>query len=192
MRDLGRLVIDELELMLQANTDSLTGAMSRRSFQTSTEREIARAQRNGTELSCALIDIDHFKSINDTYGHGVGDVVLQRVVATCKSELRASDYIGRLGGEEFAAMLPDASPDSALEVAERIRKAVAAMVVEVSAGKIGATVSIGLATRTAVENNFELLLRRADVAVYKAKSGGRNRAVSYVHTDEIMPLKVVA
>lgn len=192
MRDFGQLVIDELELRLQANTDSLTGAMSRRSFHIEAEREIARAERNGTELSCALIDIDHFKSINDTYGHGVGDLVLQRVVAVCKSELRSTDYIGRLGGEEFAVMLPDTSLDSALDVAERMRKAVAAMAVEVLAGKISVTVSVGLAPRTADKNSLELLLESADVAVYKAKSGGRNQTVRFVRDGEIIAPNVAA
>lgn len=192
MRDFAQLVIDELELRLQANTDSLTGAMSRRSFATEAAREIALAQRDGTDLSCALIDIDHFKSINDNYGHSVGDLVLQRVVATCKSELRAPDYMGRLGGEEFAVMLPGASRDLALEVAERIRKAVAAMVIDVSAGKIDVTVSIGLAARTAVENSIELLLESADIAVYKAKSGGRNQTVCFVRTGEIMTSNAAA
>jgi diguanylate cyclase (GGDEF)-like protein len=192
IQDFGQLVMDELELRLLANADSLTGAMSRRFFQAEAEREIARAQRNGTDLSCALIDIDHFKAINDTYGHAVGDLVLQRVVATCKSELRASDYIGRLGGEEFALMLPGTSRDSALEIAERIRKAVGAMVIEVSAGKIGLTISIGLATRTAGESSIDLLLQAADAAVYKAKASGRNRTVFHEPLNTTAPLKIVA
>lgn len=192
MRDFGRLVIDELELRLLANTDSLTGAMNRRYFYEESAREIARAQNRRTDLNCALIDVDHFKSINDTYGHDVGDLVLQRVVATCKSQLRASDYIGRIGGEEFAVMLPDASRDIALELAERMRKAVAAMLVETSAGKIGVTVSIGLTTRTVAENSIEPVLRRADAAVYKAKSGGRNQTVCCGAIDETATAEAAA
>jgi diguanylate cyclase (GGDEF)-like protein len=183
MRDFGQLVIDELELRLLANTDNLTGAMSRRSFHAGAEQDVARARSDGNELCCALVDIDYFKSINDTYGHGVGDLVLQRVVATCKSELRNSDYIGRLGGEEFGIIFPDTPLDRALEVAERIRNAVAAMVVEVSAGKINLTVSIGVATRT-VEDHVDLLLQAADAAMYEAKMGGRNRTVCYADTLE--------
>jgi diguanylate cyclase (GGDEF)-like protein len=185
MRDFGRLVVDELELRLLANTDSLTGAMSRRYFYEEATREIARTRRQGTQLNCALIDVDHFKSINDKYGHDIGDLVLKRVVAACKSELRASDYIGRLGGEEFAAMLPNASSDAALEVAERMREAVAAMKIETSAGKIEVTVSIGLAAHAVRDNSIEPALRRADVAVYKAKSGGRNRTVCCRHAGEV-------
>jgi diguanylate cyclase (GGDEF)-like protein len=192
MRDFGQLVIDELELRLLANTDSLTEAMSRRYFYEESKREIARVQRNGTELNCAVIDIDHVKSINDSYGHDVGDLVLQRVVATCKSVLRASDCIGRLGGEEFAAMLPDASRDAALEVVERMRRAVAGMVVEVPTGKIGVTVSIGLATRNDAESNIEPVLQRADAAVYKAKASGRNRTVYQGHGDEVLTAEAAA
>lgn len=184
MRDFGRLVVDELELRLLANTDSLTGAMSRRYFYEEATREIARTRRQRSQLNCAVIDVDHFKSINDKYGHDIGDLVLKRVVAACKSELRASDYIGRLGGEEFAAMLPDASSDTALEVAERMREAVAAMKIETSAGKIEVTVSIGLAAHTVSDDSIEPALRHADVAVYKAKSGGRNRTVCCGHADE--------
>jgi diguanylate cyclase (GGDEF)-like protein len=192
MRDFGRLVVDELELRLLANTDSLTGAMSRRYFYEESNREIGRAQRHATELSCALIDIDHFKSINDKFGHEAGDLVLKRVVATCKSELRPSDYIGRLGGEEFAVMLPNASRDAALEAVERMRKAVAALSVETPAGKIGVTVSIGLTTRAMIENSIEPALRRADVAVYKAKSGGRNRTVCCGSADEAAVVEAAA
>lgn len=192
LRDLARLVVDELELRLLATTDSLTGAMSRRAFLAEARRDVARAERERDELSCILIDLDHFKSINDTYGHGVGDLVLQRVVAKVKSELRPSDYIGRLGGEEFAVMLPGASQDLALDVAERIRSAVAAMAIQVSAGEIGVTVSVGLATRTPAEKSIELLLENADAALYEAKSGGRNRTVCYAQSDEAVTRGVAA
>jgi diguanylate cyclase (GGDEF)-like protein len=168
-------------LRLLANTDSLIGAMSRRYFYEEATREIARTRRQGTQLNCALIDVDHLKSIDDD----IGDLVLKRVVAACKSELRASDYIGRLGGEEFAAMLPEASSDTALEVAERMREAVATMKIETSAGKIEVTVSIGLAAHAVSDNSIEPALRRADVAVYKAKSGGRNRTVCCGHAGEV-------
>ncbi len=190
LRDLGRLVVDELELRLLANADSLTGAMSRSYFHAEAAREIARAKVSGRELSCALIDIDHFKSINDTHGHGVGDLMLQRVVATCKAQLRAADSIGRIGGEEFAVLLPDAPRESALEIVERMRKAVAAMEVEESSRKIGVTVSIGLTTRTD-EEDIAPVLKRADAAVYSAKFSGRNRVV-YVCDDKCTASDVAA
>lgn len=191
LRDLAQIVVDELELRLLATTDSLTGSMSRRAFYAEARRDVAQARREGTELSCALIDIDHFKSVNDTYGHGVGDLVLQQVVATVKSELRASDYIGRIGGEEFAVMLPNTSHALALEAMERLRKAVAAAVIEVSGAKIAVTISVGLAARTVVETDVEPLLRRADIAVYQAKSGGRNRTVCNGQ-EEIVTAKAAA
>lgn len=129
MRDFGQLVIDELELRLLASTDSLTGAMSRSYFLAEAAREIGRASNSNKPLSCAQIDIDHLKSINDTHGHGVGDLVLQRVIATCKAELRQTDCIGRIGGEEFAVLMPDAPLECAMEIIERMRKTVAALVV---------------------------------------------------------------
>lgn len=177
MRSLGALVIDELELRLLANTDSLTGAMGRRYFHEEAAREVARARRSGKCLSCAVVDIDHFKSINDTHGHSVGDLMLQRVVAACKSELRPGDYVGRMGGEEFAVMLPDAPIERAFEIAERIRNAVAKVRIEESGKSIGVTASIGLASWSSDEDGIEPTLRRGDMAVYKAKAEGRNRTI---------------
>jgi len=187
LEDLAKLVVDELELRLLASTDSLTGAMSRRSFYDQTAREIARAKRHGVHLSCALIDVDHFKSINDTHGHGVGDLVLKRVVSICKSELRASDYIGRVGGEEFAIMLPETLLATAIEVADRLRKALEATTIEVSGQSVHVTASIGVTECTGAEQNTDLLLQHADAAMYQAKSAGRNRVVCYSKSD----LKVV-
>jgi diguanylate cyclase (GGDEF)-like protein len=183
LEDLARLVVDELELRLLASTDSLTGAMTRRSFQEQINRDIERAKRHSLHLSCALIDIDHFKLINDTYGHGVGDLVLQRVVSICKSSLRASDYIGRVGGEEFAVMFPETSLMPAFEVAERLRKQLEATAIEVSGRIVNLTASIGVAECIGVERNTDLLLRQADVAMYNAKSNGRNRVVCYSEDD---------
>jgi diguanylate cyclase (GGDEF)-like protein len=184
LEDLARLVVDELELRLLASTDSLTGAMSRRSFREQTNREIARAKRHSAHLSCALIDVDHFKSINDRYGHGVGDVVLQRVVSICKSELRASDYIGRIGGEEFAVIFPETALMPAFDVAERLRKAIEAAIIEVSGQKIRVTASIGVAEGSGAGRTTDLLLQHADVAMYEAKLAGRNRVIRYAK-DEI-------
>lgn len=176
MRTFGQLVVDELELRLLANTDSLTGAMSRRSFHASAQEEVHKAQSSGHELVVGLIDVDHFKSVNDSYGHSVGDLVLQRVIAACKSQLRASDYIGRIGGEEFAVILPGTSPEAAFGILERMRKAVAGLMIETAGETIAVTVSIGLATRT-VESDIDALLQIADKAMYRAKSEGRNRTV---------------
>lgn len=118
LQDLAQLVVDELELRLLASTDSLTGAMSRRAFIDQARSDIARADRHGAPLSCAILDIDHFKTINDTYGHAVGDLVLRRVAAVCAAELRVSDYLGRIGGEEFAMILPETPLIGAAEIAD--------------------------------------------------------------------------
>jgi diguanylate cyclase (GGDEF)-like protein len=179
LEDLGRLVVDELELRLLASTDSLTGAMSRRSFHEQMSREVDRTKRHGKQLSCALIDIDNFKSINDSHGHGVGDFVLQRIVSVIKSEIRATNYIGRVGGEEFAVMLPETAPIKAFEVAERLRKVLESSIIEIFGQRICVTASIGVAGCTGTGPNTALLLQHADAAMYEAKSAGRNRVVCY-------------
>lgn len=175
LRDLARLVVDELELRMVAAIDSLTGAMSRRYFRDQAKRDIAGARRHKTPLSCAVIDIDRFKSINDTHGHAAGDLALQRLVSICKSCLRRSDYVGRVGGDEFAAIFPDTPQASALEVAERLQYALSAEVIHLSSGNIRFTASIGIAAYTDPTKDLEDLLHRADQALYAAKSGGRNR-----------------
>jgi diguanylate cyclase (GGDEF)-like protein len=175
--DLAKLVVDELELRLLASTDSLTGALNRRSFDSETNREIERANRYGKDLSCAVIDIDHFKLINDSYGHSVGDAMLQRVVSLFRSELRTSEYIGRIGGEEFAIIFPETPLVEAVQIAERIRKLLAATIIEVSGHTILVTASFGLSGCPATK--IDELLHQADVAMYQAKSAGRNRVVCY-------------
>lgn len=177
MEDLAKLVVDELELRLLASTDSLTGAMNRRSFDDQTNREIERANRYGNSLSCALIDIDHFKWINDSYGHSIGDAVIQRVVSIFRSELRTSEYIGRIGGEEFAVIFPETPLREAVQVAERIRTLIAATTIDGSGHKIRVTVSIGGAGYGG-ETKIDRLIHQADVAMYRAKAAGRNCVVS--------------
>ncbi len=176
MQDLARLVIDEMELRTAAAIDSLTGAMSRRSFSEEANRDIERARRHDRPLSCVLIDVDDFKSVNDTHGHPAGDRLLERLVAICKASMRATDYVGRIGGDEFAIMLPEASVATALEITERIRTAFADPVIRISSNEVRGTLSIGIAALRA-ENNVDTLLSNADVAMYAAKAGGRNRIV---------------
>jgi diguanylate cyclase (GGDEF)-like protein len=182
LEDFARLVVDELELRLLASTDSLTGAMNRRSFDEQTKREIAHADRYGKDLSCALIDIDHFKSINDRYGHSVGDSMLKRVVAIFRSQLRSSEYIGRIGGEEFAVVFPETPLPEAVLIAERIRTSLEAAAIENSGHKIHITASIGVAGYRGGMKT-DRLLHQADVAMYRAKLAGRNRVVCYPNDD---------
>jgi diguanylate cyclase (GGDEF)-like protein len=168
---LAALVVEQVELHLAANTDTLTGAMRRGAFLSAGERDLARARRNGSPFLCLFLDADHFKTINDTFGHAAGDEVLKAIVADCTSVIRKSDYIGRLGGEEFCVFLPDASIQSGVEIAERIRAKVAAP----RPGATAVTVSVGVAAALPEDVSVDGLVERADRAVYEAKRLGRNR-----------------
>jgi diguanylate cyclase (GGDEF)-like protein len=156
--------------LAEAETDQLTGIANRRKLLATVERHVDRARDGRATLSCAMIDIDHFKSINDRFGHGVGDRVLQAIVATAKDALRTNDLIGRLGGEEFVVLLPDAAEDQAIMIGERIRAAIEGSRYE-TLPKV--TVSIGIATY-AGDASADDLLARADAALYAAKGAGRN------------------
>jgi diguanylate cyclase (GGDEF)-like protein len=176
--DLARLTLDEMEMRLVASVDSLTGVMTRRALIDAGRRDVARALRYGRNLSCLMIDVDRFKAVNDTHGHAVGDLVLQSVAATCRLELRAGDYVGRIGGEEFVVILPETGTDDAFQVAERLRKAVAAEPAAGPAGDIGVTVSIGVAA-LGRPHELKTLMANADEALYAAKKAGRNRTVCH-------------
>lgn len=178
LADLARLVVDELELRLIASVDSLTGVMTRRALIDAGRRDVARALRYSRNLSCLMIDADHFKAVNDRFGHAVGDLVLQGIAATCRLQLRAGDYLGRIGGEEFAVILPETGSDEAFEVAERLRKAIAAEPIAGPAGDVRVTASIGAAT-LARPQDLETLMANADAALYAAKADGRNRTVCH-------------
>lgn len=177
LQDLAALVMDELELRLLATTDGLTGALSRRAFLAAAARDFAHVRRHGGALSCILLDLDYFKRINDTHGHAVGDRALQEVAALLKSSLRSEDYVGRLGGEEFAVILPGADRAAAYEIGERLRQRVMNAWLSTPAGAVRLTVSVGVAVLTPEDARIEDLLRRSDAALYMAKSNGRNRLV---------------
>ena len=163
------------QLTLLANTDVLTGVSSRRAFLASLEAEIARAHRHKQCLSLLMLDIDHFKRVNDVYGHPIGDAVLQQFTSTCAGMLRGHDLFGRLGGEEFAIALPHTDIEGAQSVGEKIRVAIAQTPIPTSAGPIAITVSIGLAQLEAGQVEVEQLIARADGALYQAKRDGRNQ-----------------
>ena len=166
------------ETAYAADHDHLTGAPSRRAFFAAAEREHARAARRGSGLGLLLMDVDHFKRINDTHGHAVGDLVLRDLVLHTQEVVRKIDYCARLGGEEFAVLLPDASLETALHVAERVRAALDRSLQVAGAAKpVAYTVSIGVAMLEEGEN-ITGLMARADKALYAAKAGGRNRVVS--------------
>ena len=164
------------ELERQATLDALTGIANRRTLNHVAERAIGAARRHRRALAVLLIDADHFKRINDAYGHEVGDAALQRIAATLQCELRAEDVLARLGGEEFVAVLPDSDEASALRSAERLRAAVEADEFLIQQRRVPLQVSIGVAQLESGDD-FAALLRRADQAMYAAKRLGRNRVV---------------
>jgi diguanylate cyclase (GGDEF)-like protein/PAS domain S-box-containing protein len=166
----------EAELQRQAHLDYLTGLANRRSFMDRSEIELSRTRRYDNPLSILMLDIDHFKQINDTYGHQSGDHVLKSVAITFQDVLRKVDIIGRLGGEEFAVVLPETGITKATEVAERLREKISSSEVALSDGiNIRFTVSIGIAALVDKNSNIDMLLNEADKALYKAKQAGRNR-----------------
>jgi diguanylate cyclase (GGDEF)-like protein len=172
--DLARIVTSELELRTLATRDALTGALSRRALREEFSRAISLARRHKFELSCIFFDLDHFKTINDTHGHGTGDQVLRACVEACRTELRGTDTIGRFGGEEFAILLPHTGAEAALAVAEKIRSAVARCRVDGDTGAVRFTASFGVAALDGSEIDVDQMLKRADTALYAAKDGGRN------------------
>lgn len=127
-----------------------------------------------------FVDLDHFKAINDTHGHAAGDEVLRTVAATLKSQLRRSDLLGRIGGEEFSVFLPDTDLDGARQVAENLRRAVQACQLEVDGRQLSITASIGVAVRTSGTQTLQALQQQADEAMYEAKKAGRNRVSTLV------------
>jgi diguanylate cyclase (GGDEF)-like protein len=174
----------EERLREMAVTDPLTGALNRRRFMELGQQEFHRIRRTGEPLSVLMLDIDHFKRVNDTRGHPAGDAVIKALANFAKQAVRALDTVARLGGEEFAALLPMTPQDAAAEVGERIRAIVAASPVAWEGVPIAFTVSIGAAQVTPATANFEALLANADQALYEAKHGGRNRVVQWSQKDD--------
>ena len=167
----------EDELNHFASIDFLTGIPNRRQLMETLDRELNRAQRYGRTLSFLMFDLDHFKSINDRYGHEAGDKVLPSVAKSCKNTLRKVDEVGRIGGEEFAVILPDTRSEGAMEVAERLRCQVENLVVATESGDVSVTISIGVVEASYGKSDLACLMRKADDAMYAAKHEGRNRTV---------------
>jgi diguanylate cyclase (GGDEF)-like protein len=162
-------------LQRRATTDALTGLANRRQLMAAIETEVRRARRTGRALSLAILDIDHFKRINDTHGHPGGDAVLRDIAAVLRQTTRAGDVLGRIGGEEFAVLMPETDTAQAERACERLRTAVAQHDVALATGgATRVTVSTGVALLTQREDSDELVTR-ADKALYEAKAGGRNQ-----------------
>jgi diguanylate cyclase (GGDEF)-like protein len=171
-----RNALEEVERL--AITDSLTGLYNHRHLFELADRELQRARRYQLPLAVIMLDIDDFKRVNDTYGHATGDQVLQGVADCCQKELRRVDVIGRYGGDEFVAVLPETGLSAACQVAERLRKSIAERVLDTKAGRVTVTVSLGVAVLDDEHLTAETLLDCADKALYVAKKNGRNRAWS--------------
>jgi diguanylate cyclase (GGDEF)-like protein len=174
-RDISAQKQTESTLRDLAHQDSLTGISNRRYFYERANQEIARSKRSLAPLSIAELDIDFFKQINDQNGHAVGDEVLKSLCDATQSLLRETDLFARLGGEEFAVLLPDTNLDGARHLAERLRQAIASSKLSLSRGTLNCTVSIGVAMLNSTDTCIEDCLLRADSALYKAKHNGRNR-----------------
>lgn len=175
VRDVTEAVRARQELFALATKDALTGLRNRRYFLEGAETEFARARRHGRGFSLLIIDADHFKRVNDTYGHAAGDRCLQGLAEVCNRSLREVDLIGRLGGEEFAVAMPEADLATARLVAERLRQQIAENEVAGEDGPLRITVSIGVSSALPEDKSLDQTLRRADQALYVAKNGGRNR-----------------
>jgi len=174
--------VNRARLVRSGLTDVLTGWHNRRYLQSRLQEEIARAQRDHAPLACLLLDVDHFKQVNDTHGHQAGDTVLRELANRVECQVRASDVAARYGGEEFAVLLPNTQLEDAQHLAERIREAVSASPIEVCEGQaLTVTVSIGISSivpdryANDLKSLGEGLLAEADVALYRAKAQGRNR-----------------
>jgi len=163
-----------------ANTDALTGLMNRRGLENIAGAEIALAIRHNRNLCIAIFDVDHFKAINDRFGHSVGDAVLQFIALIVAGTIRRSDYVFRLGGEEFVILLRDTTNSGALVTLERCRQAIAAQPCETNGRSVAVTASFGYAVLHAHGTELAILLENADAALYQAKNAGRNRCVEYV------------
>lgn len=179
MEELAHIVMDRVELLKSASTDSLTGALTRRAFREEAARALTLASRHNHPVSCLVFDVDHFKKVNDTHGHAVGDEVLKVIVAICREHLRGGDLLGRLGGEEFAILLPHVDRVAALGVAEKLRQHISTASIATGTGNLIVTASFGATTTSIVAKDIDTLTAQADAAMYQAKQAGRDRCVAW-------------
>ena len=163
------------EALVLAHTDPLTGIANRRHFFEMAEHELTRTHRYGGPLAAMVLDIDHFKDVNDSHGHAVGDVALASVARACSAVLRATDLFGRIGGEEFAVLLPQTDVPGAAVLAERLRQAIADVRIDAPAGHVRLTATIGVSGWLEADDHLDGLLGRADQALYEGKNKGRNQ-----------------
>lgn len=169
----------QAQLESMATIDSLTGLANRQAFLQRAKNEFNRARRYSRPLTVVMIDIDHFKSINDRFGHATGDEVLRQAATICQSSLRGSDFMGRVGGEEFVLLLPDTPHTNAYHVAERMRTHLYETPIALENNiTLNISASFGVASMNEADSDFDAVLERADEAMYHAKHGGRNQVKS--------------
>ena len=177
LKKLAEIVVEQFELRQIAKQDAMTGALTRRGFFAELDKEFLRAARYERPSALLVIDVDHFRAINDRYGHPAGDAVLVSIANAAMATMRKSDIFGRIGGEEFGLLLPETDAEEAREAAERIRRIVEQTIVETPAAEIKATISIGIAPLPAPGEGADVWFAEADIALYEAKQFGRNRVV---------------
>jgi len=175
-RDLTQRKRSEDQLLVMAATDPLTGAYNRRAFFDAAVRAEQRWRDHGAMATILMLDLDHFKLVNDTYGHDTGDEALRHFVAIVHGEVRSTDIIGRHGGEEFLVLLADTDELTAMRIADRIRERLATTPMAFDKQALTLSVSIGVAQLGIAAHDMASLIRAADGALYQAKEGGRNRA----------------
>lgn len=186
IQDITEQKLMQKELVKQATLDPLTGTNNRRHFFTLAERDIQRGSRYSEDLVLLMLDIDHFKAVNDTYGHSIGDEALKKMVDVCRTEIRSFDIFGRIGGEEFCILLTKSDATSGFTLAERLRKAVENSFIVTDKGVIKFTVSIG-GIAFSGNGSLETLMKQADNALYQAKNSGRNKTV--IHDQSVQQNK---
>jgi len=180
---------EQMEKM--ATTDGLTGLFNHRTFQSKTDEALAQARRYDRRCALILTDIDHFKAVNDTYGHPTGDVVLKQVARVLKQKARDTDIVARYGGEEFAIVMPETDLAGARAIAERIRKAVMTEAFQTELGPLKVTLSLGVATFPDLGADKQALIDLADQCLYHAKRHGRNQVVTGAQLKEGTQLKLL-
>jgi diguanylate cyclase (GGDEF)-like protein len=190
--DLARIAVSELELRSQATIDPLTRVLSRRAFKEEIVRAATLALRHHYALSLIALDIDHFRSLNESYGRAAGDKALIQVANTCRAHIRQSDLISRLGGEEFAVLLPHTDGTGALHTAEKLRAAIERLELAVNGDPVSVTASLGVASLDQATRDPETLLAHAEAALAEAKESGRNRVVQHRTSErEVQPRRRV-
>lgn len=177
-RDVTQYKYKEHELEMLSNTDELTGLYNRRYFTFSSEDNFRRFRSLAENYALLMIDIDYFKKINDTYGHAVGDLVIKHLSSICKQNIRNTDVIARIGGEEFCIILPNTKIHSAHTIAETLRTRLVNSPLIIEGSAIKSTISIGVTQTDINDNNHKDIVNRADIALYQAKNNGRNCVLS--------------